>query len=198
MIKANKLLQVLVGKRVTQLTVDFGFTVLFWSPGYNAQIRIGQPFTFASHDGKTSRVEPGNVDTVCPALKIFDKDATSAAVENGALRIELDGGALLLVFPHPKYEAWELAASDGTKIVCTPGGELAVWSPLQRPAPCPELARLKARATQRRATSDYFRAHPEESLTARRALELCDEAQREFAEHVKSCPLCGGSASELT
>jgi hypothetical protein len=83
MIEANKLLQVLVGKRVTQLRVDFGFTLQLLSREYDAQFRIEGPFTFTSQEGKTSRVEPGNVDTVCPVLKIFDKDVTSAAVEEG-------------------------------------------------------------------------------------------------------------------
>jgi|SRR5579872_1609672 len=118
----NKLLQVLVGKRVTQLKVDFGFTVLFWSPGYKAEIRIEQPFTFTPHGDSTLRVEPGNVDTVCAALKIFNKDVAAISVENGTLRVEFEGGAWLLVSPHPKYEAWDMAASDGVKIVCTPGG----------------------------------------------------------------------------
>jgi hypothetical protein len=52
-------------------------------------------------------------------------------IESGALDIEFEGKAGIAVPPHPTYEAWTIAGSRGLKIVCTPGGKLAVWSPVR-------------------------------------------------------------------
>jgi hypothetical protein len=127
----SKLLQVLIGRRVTQLRIDFGFTLHFWSREFQAEIRIETPFTFTSRDGQTFHVEPGEVESLCPALHIFNQVATAATIESGALDIEFEGKAGIAVPPHPTYEAWTIAGSRGLKIVCTPGGKLAVWSPVR-------------------------------------------------------------------
>ncbi|HKW24808.1 MAG TPA: DUF6188 family protein [Terriglobales bacterium] len=128
----NKLLHVLAGRRVTQLKVDFGFTVSLWSPDLYVEIRIEQPFTFTSRDGRRYHVRPDDIETVCAALQIFNQVASGAAVDNGALRVEFESKLSFFVSPHQKYEAWTIAASNGLKIVCAPGGELAVWSPPHR------------------------------------------------------------------
>ncbi len=50
-------------------------------------------------------------------------------MDKGVLRLQFEGDNMICVPVDPKYETWELIASDGLKIVCTPSGELAIWSP---------------------------------------------------------------------
>ncbi|GAA2794694.1 hypothetical protein GCM10010452_23720 [Crossiella cryophila] len=51
----------------------------------------------------------------------------AAANESGLLLIEFDD-AVLRVEPDENYEAWSFAGPDGDKVICLPGGELAVWA----------------------------------------------------------------------
>jgi hypothetical protein len=128
---ANTLLKALVGRHVTQLRVDYAFTLIFWSREYSAEIRIEAPFTLTSADGQTFHVEAENVETVSPALQVLNQVASEVAVQHGTLHIEFEGRTAISVSPLPKHEAWNLCGSGGLKVVCMPGGELAVWSRVQ-------------------------------------------------------------------
>jgi hypothetical protein len=50
------------------------------------------------------------------------------ATENGTLQLEFESGSSIRVFADPDYEAWSVVGADGFRVVCMPGGELAVWS----------------------------------------------------------------------
>ncbi|MFI2337943.1 DUF6188 family protein [Nocardia rhamnosiphila] len=50
------------------------------------------------------------------------------AAENGTLHLEFESGISVRVFADPDYEAWSVVGADGFRVVCMPGGELAVWS----------------------------------------------------------------------
>ncbi|MEU4314486.1 DUF6188 family protein [Nocardia sp. NPDC024068] len=49
------------------------------------------------------------------------------ATEIGTLQLDFESGVTLLAFADPVYEAWSIVASGGFRVVCMPGGELAVW-----------------------------------------------------------------------
>lgn len=53
---------------------------------------------------------------------------SSAKVDDqGALTIEL--GALSLISPpDARFESWQIAGSDGFRVICGPGGQLTSWS----------------------------------------------------------------------
>jgi hypothetical protein len=55
--------------------------------------------------------------------------AVVMADDSGGLRVDLEGGARLLVPADPNYEAWTVAGPNGLKVVSLPGGGLSVWSP---------------------------------------------------------------------
>jgi len=57
----------------------------------------------------------------------IDKPITAFSIEDGVLSISV-GDAHILAVPHPKYESWNVAGPDKQLVVCTPGGELAIWS----------------------------------------------------------------------
>ncbi len=55
------------------------------------------------------------------------KDAL--AFKDGTLKLEFIDGDKLSIVAHPKYEAWGIAGDRGLRIVCMPGGDLAIWKP---------------------------------------------------------------------
>ncbi len=46
---------------------------------------------------------------------------------DGTLDADFGDEGSLTVSPDPEYEAWELTGDEGPHVVCTPGGELAIW-----------------------------------------------------------------------
>lgn len=59
------------------------------------------------------------------------------ALVDGQLVVRRGEDRTLRVHPHPQYEAWGVTGPDGLRLVCMPGGTVAVWSPSpgDRPAP---------------------------------------------------------------
>ncbi|GAB3238397.1 hypothetical protein GCM10027447_37950 [Glycomyces halotolerans] len=51
----------------------------------------------------------------------------------GDLRVDFEDGSELTAPPDPNAEAWRLAAPDGQRFTCLPGGEVSV-EPATRPA----------------------------------------------------------------
>ena len=47
---------------------------------------------------------------------------------SGALALTFEGGSVLTAGPDDDYESWTVAGPAGVKLVCQPGGEVAVWS----------------------------------------------------------------------
>lgn len=52
---------------------------------------------------------------------------TESTADSGVLEVRFENGCRLRVDPDDSYEAWTLAGPRGMKVVCMPGGELAVW-----------------------------------------------------------------------
>lgn len=51
----------------------------------------------------------------------------ATADESGTLQVIFEGGARLTVEADEMYEAWNVSGPGGALVVCTPGGELAIW-----------------------------------------------------------------------
>lgn len=62
---------------------------------------------------------------------IKDKNMSRISIcDNSSLVGEIEGG-IKLVFPASQdYESWQYYSSNGSKIICTPGGEIAEWDEL--------------------------------------------------------------------
>lgn len=50
------------------------------------------------------------------------------ATEDGTLWLEYESGSSIRVFSDADFEAWSVVGADGFRVVCMPGGQLAVWS----------------------------------------------------------------------
>ena len=55
------------------------------------------------------------------------KPIASFGIQDGVLSFDV-GEAHVRAVPDAKYESWNVAGPDKQLVVCTPGGELAIWS----------------------------------------------------------------------
>jgi hypothetical protein len=93
-------------------------------------IFIESPFTVDSHGEILWLSTEEDVDEAFQPIRQLVGQTVKevTADETGALRICFSGGARIHVPPDEAYEAWSVSGPDGTLVVCTPGGKLAIWS----------------------------------------------------------------------
>jgi hypothetical protein len=124
------------GRSVSRCFVDYGFGLCFYVDGPSTEIRIEGKMRLLKNGHQQALVDPGpgagpDPRTLGPLLILFGKTVISAhAFKNGELRILFEDDLILEVDPGEKYEPWEVSASNGLKLVSTPGGNLSSWKPL--------------------------------------------------------------------
>ena len=128
-----------------------GRTVHAASIEYTLGLRLsGERFVvvespFAIHSGgQTWSLSPEMYpdDVVQPVQLLVGLTAQEAVSdESGALRVRFDHGTRLDVPPDEAYEAWNMSGPNGALVVCTPGGQLAIWSPREDSALAGDPAR---------------------------------------------------------
>ena len=74
--------------------------------------------------------DPERPGTVAARLvNLIGKRVSRAEATNtGVLDIHFDDRVQLVVPPNDNYEAWSISGPRQERIVCMPGGELAIWS----------------------------------------------------------------------
>ncbi|PKV82631.1 hypothetical protein BX283_0071 [Streptomyces sp. TLI_146] len=110
---------------MTQVRVDHQLGLQL---GEDAEINVQ---TGAAMDqgggGQTSPLVPERQE-VADALGLFGRAVTEAtAFKDGRLLVEFDQGARLTVAPDADFEAWNITGPGALRVVCMPGGELAIW-----------------------------------------------------------------------
>jgi Family of unknown function (DUF6188) len=117
------------GMTISQITVDYQLTFLLEG---QAAIVIENDATLADRPGRADgapavELHPGRQD-VAPALPLFGATVNSGvAFKSGTLRLIL-GHHQLVVRPDPHYEAWNVTGPGDIRLVCMPGGQLAIWT----------------------------------------------------------------------
>lgn len=120
--QATALAQDLLGQSLDQLCVGAGAaqlrftdsTVSLWST-----IRVST--------GADALVRPYTLDGVALLLPLMNGEVTAVGIDSrGGLSFTL-GGATVRCGSDPGYEAWSYDGRQGEKVVCTPGGDLAIW-----------------------------------------------------------------------
>lgn len=118
----------LQGQSVT--AEDFGYTFSLSTDG-GYIIQIGSSF-FLDTSGQSYAISPSlelSKVAVDGLGSLLNQTLTSAVAEkSGVLIIAFANGSRLRVEPDESYEAWTISGPRGVKVVCMPGGELAVWS----------------------------------------------------------------------
>ncbi len=120
---ATALAQELLGQSFDQLCVGAGdvqlrfthSTVSLWS-------------TIAVSTGDDARVRPCTLDAVALLLPLLTDEVTALEIDpSGKLSLTL-GGATIRCGSDPDHEAWSYDGRRGEKVVCAPGGDLAIWN----------------------------------------------------------------------
>lgn len=112
---------------VTQLRVDHAFTLVLESW---IEIRIETSFSYGMPQGQ-EQFEPSSPAALAPLLRLHAATVTSAEIrKDGGLTLAFADGAVLVVPPHERYEAFTVTGSlppvrRGFSFVALPGGGLA-------------------------------------------------------------------------
>jgi hypothetical protein len=118
-------------RRVSRIYIDFAFGIFFWEPGPGIEIRIGGRIRLRHGSEKEVIANPADPASLCPLLSLFGLSVANAyALKDGTLKVEFKENIVLQIDPDDKYEAWELASSEGLnglKLVSLPGGRVAFW-----------------------------------------------------------------------
>ena len=120
----ERLLRPLIGQALNQLCVGVG----------DLQLRFdgGLSITFETEvrraDGAGVPVAPYTLEGLSLLVPLLNGNVTGAAVNGlGGLSLTIDRTELHCP-SHRDFEAWNFRRPDGVLVVCTPGGDLAVWS----------------------------------------------------------------------
>ncbi|MBP0455928.1 DUF6188 family protein [Streptomyces montanisoli] len=115
---------------VTRVSFDFAVTFLVRSESLSLELRIQDSFVLVDPDGSETVIGPeGGPEQLAPALSLLHTGLVHLyAYKDGRLKVELQDGSWLRVNASEEFEPWELTATDGTRIVSTPGDGLAVWT----------------------------------------------------------------------
>jgi len=118
----------LVGDTISRCMVDAAFHIQFLDRKDPVTVTVESPFTLTK-GGVSKRLSPEEPIELGPALELFKGIVVTAlAYKTGHLRIELSGGLMLTVPPDDEYEAWSIVSDHNLKMVCTPGGTVALWT----------------------------------------------------------------------
>ncbi|WP_156926013.1 DUF6188 family protein [Glycomyces arizonensis] len=107
--------------------------ILYTSGEWSVTVESALTFTDA---GDATRCFEGDDPEAVAALGTLLQGLTfrASTVEDGSLHLAFTGGGELVAPPDPHYESWGVTGPAGQRIVCMPGGELAVWTAEEPPS----------------------------------------------------------------
>lgn len=86
------------------------------------------PFEFLDGKGNQHEVDPEDPESLGPVLSTVGRRVEAVDTEGGVLTLTFSDASRLQCKPHDRYEAWQVVGgSPQHLVVCTTGGELAVW-----------------------------------------------------------------------
>jgi hypothetical protein len=120
---ASALAQRLLGQSFDQLCVGAGDVQLRFTHS-----TVSLWATIGVSTGGDALVQPYTLDGVALLLPLLNDEVTAVDIDpSGRLSLTL-GGATVWCGSDPDYEAWTYDGRHGEKVVCTPGGDLAIWN----------------------------------------------------------------------
>lgn len=116
----------LSGRTLISLKVEYTVGTTF-SGGYF--VLISSPFTLETSDSAV-RLSPDEdpPESFEVMRNLVGETITHSEISaNGTLTLRFENCTQIVVEPDCSYEAWNMTGPDGLLVVCTPGGELAIW-----------------------------------------------------------------------
>src|ERR1022692_2862519 len=117
----------LTSQLVTRISFDYAITLLTEE---GVELRLETQFTFTEPDSEPIVIDPERPDAAAlKVLGLLHKVIRAFHVaESGSLVLAVEGGSGIRTEADDAYEAWTIAGRRGEKVVCLPGGELAIWN----------------------------------------------------------------------
>ncbi|MBF6124814.1 DUF6188 family protein [Nocardia brasiliensis] len=119
----------IVGLPLATVTLAFTATMRFGSPD-EFELQIEGELELRTSTGSVLRAPSNDYAVVAAELdSLIGSVVTRAdASESDGLILEFSSGAAIHVPIDNDYEAWGIVGRDGSRVICTPGGEFAIWS----------------------------------------------------------------------
>jgi hypothetical protein len=115
------------GEPVYRCSLDRQLRLLLGTSG--VEIVIASPFELVKDEDRWV-LDPERPEEIAPAFQVLWRIVSNVTVENdGRLVIGFFDGTIVNVPSDPDYEAWEIVAENGLRLICMPGGEVAYWAP---------------------------------------------------------------------
>jgi hypothetical protein len=113
--------------RIQRIEVDFRLGFLFGDKTETASLYIETP-CYLRCEGRNIPLTPHDPCSLAPALALFNADVADVTIQRtGHLTARLKDGRFVEVDPNEQYEAWQLGSANGFLLVCSPGGEVALF-----------------------------------------------------------------------
>jgi hypothetical protein len=127
---AELMSQGVVGRAITRLLLDFSVTLQAYVLGLpTVEIKLETPFEVLGAADEPVSIHPENLgDRAIEVAALFGAVIREVSVEaTGILTVSFDDGQTIKAPPDASYESWSYVSDNGGRVICTPGGELAIW-----------------------------------------------------------------------
>ena len=116
----------LLGKSVSRIDLSWALIIV---TACGDEVRVETEAALTASGGASIVFDPERLQNVPELLMEAVQGSISSAccTPEGELHIEFEGGMELKVSPDDEYEAWQYSGSDGSLVVCLPGGGVATW-----------------------------------------------------------------------
>jgi hypothetical protein len=117
------------GGIVIRCVFDYGCVLEITWKDISITIRIEGDILFTS-GGETKTLLGDAHISLAYILAVLEQRIDFVKIFNdGKLTLTFSNDITLNILPNDSYETWQITSDNGLRIVCMPGGELAIWTP---------------------------------------------------------------------
>ncbi|MFE3546002.1 DUF6188 family protein [Nocardia sp. NPDC059177] len=119
----------IIGQPISEVELGFTATIRLGSP-IEFELQVEGEISIHTTDGRLASAPSNNYADIRNELEsiVGSKVTRAIASEVNGLKIVLSSGTVLEVPVDDHYEAWGIVGLSGYRVICLPGGELAIWS----------------------------------------------------------------------
>jgi hypothetical protein len=115
---------------VTRVLLDYSVTLQIADLDRpTVEFKLEGPFDHTATDGTTLAVQPEHL-----GVRAVEVAALHGAVvgeitvsPTGVLTLAFEDGRRIQAVPDPGLETWSFVSHDGGRVICMPGGQIAIW-----------------------------------------------------------------------
>jgi len=117
---------VLAGREVTQVRVDYNV----WLLAEGDLLQMNSVLTYLEPGRSEIEIDvERRPQEAAVLLGRLHRGVSAGLYRDRLLRLIFEDDVQLTVPASDRYESWDLIREDGSRVICVPGGELAIWEP---------------------------------------------------------------------